>query len=277
MAINLATEVHRDFVMIKVILLSIAVICLIISIWQLYSRKDSSKRRLNIFFIILSTMSVIIGIFYDPTPKNFGALKPKQKVSYTINNNEKNSIQYRSGEQIIKITGLNQIIQPFGPNVYFSLRKTKEGLLVSAKITSLDNKIVAKMINNQWVLNPNNYFRKYYDESTLEVIDAYEVPVLQIEYLDQDTVKIGGIFRAENDLVSKIDSDFPAIKDPNDGGVGFWVPNKSIIIVGINGMRSGGYLKKLSLDEFIVEAKTVIKPWLDYNDPQIPCKRRLNN
>jgi hypothetical protein len=257
----------------KVILFSSTVIGLIFSILRLYLKKDSSKRRFDVALIILSTIPAIIGFFYDPTPKNLGILRPKQKISNKENNN-KNILQLKQDEQIIKFNApLNTIVQPFGPNVYLTLVKTKEGLRISVKIISLDNKVVAKMINNQWVLNPNNYFRVYYDESALEIIDEYEIPILQIEYVDSDTIKVGGIFRAENDLVSKIDLDFPAKKD-TEGGIIFWLPNKSIIIVGKEGIRSGDYLKNLPLDEFITEAKKVIKPWFDYNNPQIPSRRK---
>ena len=50
------------------------------------------------------------------------------------------------------------ILQPLGPNVPFSIKKTKEGIMISMIIFSLDGKIIARLINNNWKINPTNYF-----------------------------------------------------------------------------------------------------------------------
>jgi hypothetical protein len=259
----------------KLVIILIIIVGVILEICNEIFLKNRSriKKPIRILIILLTATTLILTtFFYDPTLKNFGALRPRQN-GYNKENNDKFALGL--SRQTIKLAApLNTITQPFGPYIYLTLVKTKEGLNISTRITSLDNKVVAKMVNNQWVLNPNNYFRKYYDESALEIIDEYEIPILQIEYVDSDTVKVGGIFRAENDLVSKIDSDFPAVKDPNTGRGLIRVAKNGIIIVGQNGLRAGGNLENLPLDEFIAEAKTVIKPWFDYSNPQRPSKRR---
>ncbi len=76
-----------------------------------------------------------------------------------------------------------------------------DNILVTAKVSSLDGKTVAELNNNEWNVNPNNYFDRNYNESALEVIDEYSIPILQIELMNQNTVRIGGVFYDGKQLI----------------------------------------------------------------------------
>ena len=103
------------------------------------------------------------------------------------------------------------VVQPLGRCVPLSIRKGASGLLVSAIIRSIEGDIVGRLQDNKWVSNPSDYFRINYDTSTLEVIGEYDVPLLQIEYLDGSTVTICGVFCVEEDEISEIYPDFPTM------------------------------------------------------------------
>lgn len=68
-------------------------------------------------------------------------------------------------------------------------------LLVSAKFTDFDGSIVAIIKNNEWEINPNNYFRRNYDSVGFEVIDREGITKFQIEFITNEKIKIGGVFR----------------------------------------------------------------------------------
>ena len=73
-------------------------------------------------------------------------------------------------------------IKPFmllcGSDYEITFRKGKNQVLISAEITSIDGKIVAEIIDNEWRINPNNYFKKTYSDQRLEITDNYNLPIL---------------------------------------------------------------------------------------------------
>ncbi len=68
-------------------------------------------------------------------------------------------------------------------------------LLVNARFTDFDGSIVAVMKNNEWEMNPNNYFRRNYDEQAFEITDKDGITKFQIEFINNVTIKFGGVFR----------------------------------------------------------------------------------
>ena len=75
------------------------------------------------------------------------------------------------------------------------VNKTADGLAVSAKIFSEDTRIVAEIIDNEFHINPNNYFRRDRpDKHTLIVFDQRGRQVFNIRFLNPSTIKVSGIF-----------------------------------------------------------------------------------
>lgn len=78
-----------------------------------------------------------------------------------------------------------------------SINKTPDGLAVSAKIFSADEKIVAELEDNEFHINPNNYFKiKRPDSSTLVVYDQKADIVLNVRFLNPHAIRVSGVFRA---------------------------------------------------------------------------------
>lgn len=82
-----------------------------------------------------------------------------------------------------------------------ALRRTSNGLAINAKTFSEDGKIVAEIIDNQFYVNPNNFFRMDKPDShSLVVYDGRDRKVLDIKYLNPHSVSILGIFRVPGAL-----------------------------------------------------------------------------
>lgn len=76
------------------------------------------------------------------------------------------------------------------------VRRDSEGLAVSAKIFSArDYRIVAELDDNEFHLNPANYFRKERPDShTLVVYDQYANEVFRVRFLNPTSMKLTGMF-----------------------------------------------------------------------------------
>jgi len=203
-------------------------------------------------------------IVSDPLSQQVGRLKPKYPKSTEASGELYTSVGLDQRSQLYTIQ-MNEgvIVQPLGRYAPFSISKDKDGLLISAIIHSIDRKIIAKIQNNEWVLNPNNYFRKNFDRSALEVIDEYDIPVLQVEYIDENRIRIGGIFHLEEKEISEVYPDFPFTpKDTNPRAV---MSFRGIIMI----MGKGGYLPtgRDTSPEELREKSRIIEPWFDYSKP----------
>ncbi len=236
------------------------------------AKKEEQKyKKLKIFSMcIVMALGVVIIILDRSIPEEIGALKP----TYKKNDPEwvnKNGLGADVSKQIIRIGGaFVNALYPLGRYVPIALANDIDGLMIYATITSSDGKVVAKIIKNKWQTNPNNYFRKFSDESSIEIIDEYDIPILQIEYIDYNTVKIGGVFRSEKSFVSDYDNDFP----PYNTRIIFSLTGESansIYIIGEGGAYSN--VIDMELQDVISKSREIIKPWFDYSDPSNPSKR----
>jgi len=83
-----------------------------------------------------------------------------------------------------------------------SISRKNEGIAVSAKIYSADRKIVAEIIDNNFHINPSNYFRRERpDRHTLAIFDQQGERVLFIRHLNFSAIKILGKFHTARGIV----------------------------------------------------------------------------
>jgi hypothetical protein len=132
----------------------------------------------------VSILGVVLSIIFfrasckvDPFSQRVGALVPKYPGAYTQSGESHTgvSMNQSSGIFAVQLTE-GAVLQPLGHYAAFSVRRGKDGLLISAIVHSLDGKIIAKIQDNEWLLNPNNYFLRNFDRSALEVVDEYGIP-----------------------------------------------------------------------------------------------------
>jgi hypothetical protein len=89
-----------------------------------------------------------------------------------------------------KITVVNIAGQPL-----LSIEKKDKGMSINARIYSRDKRIVAEIRDNQFQINPNNYFhRERPNKHTLVVYDQEGEEVLNVDYLNPSAVQITGRF-----------------------------------------------------------------------------------
>ncbi len=82
----------------------------------------------------------------------------------------------------------------FNKTTPIKVRVKDDLIFVTATVTTIDGKIVSEIIDNEWRINPNNYFKKNHDEYGFEVIDDYGITVLQVDYRNKQTIYVAGVF-----------------------------------------------------------------------------------
>ena len=88
------------------------------------------------------------------------------------------------------------VVIQVGDEELLSVQEGKDGLSVSAKVFSADSRIVAQIVDNEFHVNPNNYFRiSRPDRHSLVVYDQQATEVLNVHFLNPHLVTVLGVFR----------------------------------------------------------------------------------
>jgi hypothetical protein len=100
-------------------------------------------------------------------------------------------------------------------------RKSERGLLFSIEMFNLEKKLVAKISDNKSILIPKNYAynKRSKDRSTITLFDDFDKEVLYVEYLNNRTVLIRGVFTGPNGTTVAI-NDNEILLGFNHGGAG---------------------------------------------------------
>lgn len=119
----------------------------------------------------------------DPTPNNPCHEIPDGAMLILLGNSA--SFATRFPHTIIRVKGEDIL----------TLTKKDNELAVSVKIFSRDGRIVAEIRDNEFSINPNNYFRRERpDRHTLIVYDQEDRKVLDVRFINPRTVRFLGIF-----------------------------------------------------------------------------------
>jgi hypothetical protein len=131
-----------------------------------------------------------------PCDHNSQTIPPKGAIAFLVGSNEFWSS--RSGESdIITLDGKPVV----------SMKKSDRGLLFDIEMFDLNKRLVAKITNNKSILVPKNYSYKEYlpHGSTIALYDDYDKEILYVEYLNDRTVLIRGVFTGPNGKTVVID------------------------------------------------------------------------
>jgi hypothetical protein len=128
----------------------------------------------------------------------------------------------------------------------------------------MDGKVMAELVDNEWRVNPHNYFKLNFDEPGLEIIDDYNIPWLQIDYLTPSSVKISGVFRGGENLIPKMFPNFTNMAPPT--GITRLGPGGTAIIGNGRLILHGGIAVETEAQKqaFASEVREIIEPWFDY-------------
>lgn len=123
----------------------------------------------------------------DPTPQTPCKNPPPNAATIFLGTNAAWIID--TPVVIVRVDGLDLL----------TLKNTPDGLSVFAKVFSDDSKIIADIENNEFNVNPNNYFKvKRLDKSSLIVYDQQDRAVLNVRFLNPKNIRVSGIFNAPN-------------------------------------------------------------------------------
>lgn len=110
------------------------------------------------------------------------------------------------GNVVAWTTGLQMTVIQVREWELLSIKKTPQGLAISAKVFSTDGKIVADIEDNEFQVNHLNYFKvKRPDRSTFIIYDQQGRAVLNVRYLNPQAIKVSGIFQAPQSIPIVID------------------------------------------------------------------------
>ncbi|MBI1225141.1 MAG: hypothetical protein GC192_07860 [Bacteroidetes bacterium] len=84
---------------------------------------------------------------------------------------------------------------------------------ISGKFYDIDGKLVGEINNNKWTLG-RDLFKFNYDETAIEVIDAYGIVVLQV-IIEQSTIIFHGVIHCDDIMIICADGFEPLGKDLN--------------------------------------------------------------
>jgi hypothetical protein len=123
------------------------------------------------------------------------------KFSSKTTNTLSESLSLMIGNSKLTITTSDYVkgyaVKPFkslcGSDYEITFRKGEKRVLISAQITSIDGKIVAEFVNNEWTINTNNYFKRTYTDHGLKIVDNYNLPILQLDF-DGNIISVQGVF-----------------------------------------------------------------------------------
>lgn len=119
----------------------------------------------------------------EPTPKNPCREIPQNSLAIILGN----SAAYSSSptHTVIMIKG----------ETVLSFERAGEEIAISARVFSKDRKIVAEIRENEFFINPNNYFRSERpDTHSLRVFDQEGRKVLDVRFINRRAIRFLGIF-----------------------------------------------------------------------------------
>lgn len=89
-----------------------------------------------------------------------------------------------------------QTIVQIGQDKMLTVDKIDGGIVINATLYSSDKKVIVQLRNNEFFINPNNFFRKERpDRHSLIVFDQHGVEVLNVRFLNEKAIRFSGLIR----------------------------------------------------------------------------------
>ena len=120
------------------------------------------------------------------------------------------------------ITNYNSLVNGFdmkrfinyGYDYPIKIKVDRGKLFVTVWIIDNEGKMVAQIANNEWQVNPNNFYDRNFSNMALEIIDNTKTPILQIIIKSGNEIDIGGVFYYPGGRVAATSRSF--ITNPSD-------------------------------------------------------------
>jgi hypothetical protein len=131
------------------------------------------------------------------SPKNIVEINRSQPISILAGGNKyiTNAGSLLSGKEYKPLGGI-------GSDFSLYIKLSPQGTLsINCVFRDFNGRIVAEMSENEWKINPNNYFKRNYDAQGIEVIDQEGITKFQVEFIDFNIIKLGGVFKDSENLM----------------------------------------------------------------------------
>jgi hypothetical protein len=189
------------------LIVSLGAIC-VVGFWIALLFKDKWKLESRQFLILLfvgffCSLILLSGIFYVLSldvewlseTKGHGVLQPANDPSPPIpkhcSPSAQKALKLYLGNGLAYTTSSSTAVIKVKDKTLLSIKRGEKGILVSAEIRSEDGQIVASLIDNEFIINPNNFFRRERpDRHTLTIYDQKNQRALYVRFLNKSFVKI---------------------------------------------------------------------------------------
>jgi len=147
--------------------------------------------------LTISAVCIPLGINLITKPKPFlqgtiGTFEIKTGTNFTVNCGS--NLFITDYEHLREGIDLNRFIHVEGFEYPIQIKAISGKVSVSAWISDDKGNMVAHIVDNNWEVNPGNFFDRNFSNYAVEVVDKNLVPVLQIEITSGNYVYIGGLF-----------------------------------------------------------------------------------
>ena len=161
------------------------------------------------FVILLGAICTGIGVYLVPFGFQLADREIKmmkgELLPFRIDSQKPVTLELGSNEFIYNLNQLNdginiRTIIDLGFDYPFNIKLEDDELLVSAEVRTPEGETIAKIVDNQWVVNLNKVIAsdRNYNSIAFEVIDSDQVPALQVKLKPENTIYLGGFFHLPN-------------------------------------------------------------------------------
>lgn len=147
--------------------------------------------------LVTSAICIPMGVNQLTKPRPFmqgtiGAFEIDTSKDFTVNCGS--NLFITDYESFKKGIDLNRFINVGGFDYPIQIRYIAGKLSISAWINDAKGNMVAHIVDNNWEVNPDNFFDRNFSNYAVEVVDKNLVPMLQVEIKSGNYVYIGGLF-----------------------------------------------------------------------------------
>ena len=146
--------------------------------------------------LVGSAILIPIGINKISKPKpmlqgTIGTFEIDENKAFTVNFGSNILTNYQSLKGGLD---LNKFINVEGFEYPITISSVSGQLKITAWINDEKGNMIAHIVDNNWEINPDNYFDRNFSNCSVEVVNKDLVPVLQVEVKNGNYVYIGGLF-----------------------------------------------------------------------------------